>query len=378
MLILLFIVFLFTFLYLLIILIFTYGWYKSATIYHDGRQPSTYVSVIVPFRNEEARLPDIFQSLTCQDYPKDLTEIFFINDQSEDNSVLVMSELIKNSENRNINLIDISGNKTTSSKKTAIAQGISHCTGTLILTTDADCIAGKGWISSVVNFYEKHHPKLISSPVAFLEEKSLFKRLQSLEFMSLIASGAGSVESGAPVMCNGANLAFEKEAYYAVRSISKSSEIASGDDIFLLLDIKKKFGTSTVRFLKDPESVVYTHAKKDLFSFLNQRIRWVSKSKKYKDATIIFVSVIVFLFNLSIASTLVLLIFDVSLFHLYLTLLILKTIVDFPLLYGISCLLGKKDLLKLFIPLQFIYPFYIVLTATIGQFGKFEWKNRKY
>lgn len=378
MLILLFLVSLITVLYLLIILIFTYGWYKTATVFHDGCQPSTPVSVIVPFRNEEARLPDIFQSLTCQNYPKELTEILFINDQSEDNSSLVLMQLIKNTTDRNIKLIDVTASNGTSSKKTAIAQGISHCNGTLILTTDADCFAGNGWISSVVNFYEKHHPKMITSPVAFTEEKSFFTRMQSLEFMSLIASGAGSVEAGFPVMCNGANLAFEKAAYDAVRNTSNSFTTVSGDDIFLLLNIKKKFGSHSIRFLKNPASIIHTHAKSGFLSFINQRIRWVSKSKKYRDSNIIFVSLIIFLFNLLLASSLIASIFNYTILFLFFTLLCIKTITDFPLLYGIAGMLEKKKLLIFVVPLEFIYPFYIVLTAISGQFSKFRWKNRDY
>ena len=58
-------------------------------------------------------------------------------------------------------------------------------------------------------------------------------------FNTLIASGAGAAGASMPILCNGANLAFTKEAWMQSR-LDLVDEQMSGDDIFLLQSIKKR------------------------------------------------------------------------------------------------------------------------------------------
>jgi len=52
--------------------------------------------------------------------------------------------------------------------------------------------------------------------VMFSSEKNWFEKIQSLEFMGLIAIGAGAIANHRPIMCNGANLAFQKDIFYKI------------------------------------------------------------------------------------------------------------------------------------------------------------------
>ena len=364
--------------YLFIIVLFTLGWYKNRRYIPDHHLPATSVSVIVALRNEAVNCDDLFSFLANQDYPADLTEIIFVDDNSQDNTYDLLKTLIYKQGESNFRIVKSSGAGEQSFKKAAIDSGIRISTGNLIITTDADCRAGKKWISSIVSFYEKYQPKLISSPVVFSKDVSIFDSVQSLEFMSLIASGAGSVQAGIPIMCNGANLAFEKEAYYKIGNNNPDNKLISGDDVFLMLNVKKKYGSNAVRFLKCYEAVIQTPARLTLKAFYQQRIRWVSKSRNYRDAGIVSVSIVVFLYNLLLVTTLFASIFSFNGLKVYLLLLFLKIITDLPLLFGISSFFKRKKELLLVLPLQLIYPFYIVIFAVLGQFVGFEWKSRKY
>jgi cellulose synthase/poly-beta-1,6-N-acetylglucosamine synthase-like glycosyltransferase len=367
-----------SFAYMLVIMLFTFGWFRNPDFLPDSHQPHTTVSVVVALRNEEANCEDLFGFLAAQDYPVELTEIIFVDDHSQDNTYNILKSLISKFGRTNFKLIKREKESEQSFKKAAIENGIRISTGKLIITTDADCRAGEQWISSIVSFYERDHPKLISAPVVFTQDKNVFQSLQSIEFMSLIASGAGSVETGVPVMCNGANLAFEKEPYYKTGVDHPDNKIISGDDVFLMLKIKKKYGSRAVRFLKCRDAVVMTPACSTLKSFCQQRIRWVSKSKNYRDAGIICVSLIVFLYNLLLLTAMCASAFSYMGLKVYLALLVFKIIIDLPLLYGVSGFFYRKKELILAIPLQLIYPFYIVIFAVFGQFIRFEWKNRKF
>jgi len=130
--------------------------------------------------------------------------------------------------------------------------------------------------------------------------------MQHLEFLSLVASGAASVNSGFPVMCNGANLIYEKKAFDEVNGFDANENYASGDDVFLLLKMKKHFGKRSISVLNKPKAIVYTEAKKTLSELTHQRLRWASKTKGYRDFAILFVAAIVFGFNLSIITNLLL------------------------------------------------------------------------
>lgn len=143
------------------------------------------------------------------------------------------------------------------------------------------CKAHKNWISTIVSFYSIHKPVLIAGPVVITPLPGFFSKFQSLEFFSLIGSTAGSFGIQNPIMLNGANLTVEREAYYeSIGSLENRS--VSGDDVFLLLDIKRKY-PEKLMFLKSTEAIVSVNPLNTVSEYIQQRLRWVSKSKYYSD-----------------------------------------------------------------------------------------------
>src|SRR6202034_3873742 len=117
--------------------------------------------------------------ILAQDYPKHLTEIIFVDDHSTDRT----AEIIGSYAAQGVRLLQLKEDKPLNSyKKKAIAEAIKLSTGELMVATDADCRMGSRWLSSIVGYYEKENPVMVSSPVTYFEERSLFERMQSLEF----------------------------------------------------------------------------------------------------------------------------------------------------------------------------------------------------
>src|SRR5690606_7520040 len=87
----------------------------------------------------------------------------------------------------------------------------------IILTTDGDCRVGCDWLKAHAEIFAMQRPKLVSGPVTFYEGKTWFEQLQTIEFSSLVGTGAASIQAGKPNMCNGANLAFTKAAFQEVK-----------------------------------------------------------------------------------------------------------------------------------------------------------------
>ena len=362
--------------YLLMTSVFLYGWIKIH-VFEIGKNNNriTNVSVVVAARNEENNIISCLETLVGQDYPKTLFEIIIIDDNSEDSTYLKCNDFIRKTGFTNVKLIKLADyNKV--SKKEAIRCGVENASGQLIITTDADCKVGNKWMGSIVSFYEKQRFKLICGPVSYNKSKGFFQQFQLLDFLSMIISSAGAIGANKSFMGNAANMAFEKDVFYKVISNNYDSDLASGDDVFLMHKVKEKYKNS-IGFIKSREAIVFTEPKKTLKELVLQRVRWASKSKGYQDKHALFFTLTVLEFNFWVVFVLFAGLFNHNFIILYLVLLVFKIVIDFPLIYSISTFNKRTDLLLHYLWVQLLYPFYIVISALFTVFTRrYEWKGR--
>lgn len=369
---------LFGIIYIFLIAGYTYGWFRlKSFIAPTNKQFQTKVTVIIPARNEENNIQHILTDLIRQeDVDRSAFEIIVVDDQSTDSTYQIVEEFIADHKDFAISLIGLcKENAGNTFKKKAIKLAIEKSKGDLIITTDADCRIPEHWLSAILSFYEKEKPKMIVGPVSFHKESSFFEKLQTIEFASLIAITGGAIRIRRPIMCNGANLAYQKEAFIKAGGFG-DDRFSSGDDVFLLLKIRKLFGNDSIRFLKNIDSVVYTEAQKSLKSFIHQRTRWASKNKGY-DLNILFVSFSVYMVNLLLIGGVILSLFYPQLRNLMVYTFLFKGMIDLPILIGIFQFFDRKHLLLLALPLVPLYPVYIVFTGALGIISSYHWKGRK-
>lgn len=332
--------------------------------FKDKSGNDTEVSVVIACRNEEKELPSLLGDLASQIYPSDKVEVIVIDDHSTDNT---LKEAIAF---RNIPRFKIAMNEG-KGKKAAIRTGVELSSSDLIITTDADCRMGNHWISSIVSFYEENKPDLIICPVVLQDNPGLLNKFQQLEFMSLQGVTAGTAAGGSPIMCNGANLAFSREAYQ--RNNDKlHEEIPSGDDIFLLNAIRKDKGK--IMWLQSRDAVVTTKPAHSLRSLLSQRARWISKAPAIRDIFTVIVSTVTFLTIADLLLLLVVGLFAYGYLIILLTALIIKSIPDLMIIYETTRFHSKKRLLAWFLPSLFLYPFYGITTVILSPFFRKAWK----
>ncbi len=268
--------------------------------------------------------------------------------------------------------------------------GIEQSNGELIVTTDADCIAGPDWLISYAAFYEAHQPVFIAAPVSIQNSMRFIEIFQSLDFMTLQGITGASVHKNIHSMCNGANLAYTKEAFKKVNGFTGIDRLASGDDMLLMHKINKAF-PGRLMFMKTKEAIVQTAPVKTIGEFFSQRIRWASKASGYEDKRITAVLLLVYLFNLLLLVLPVLALIDPRSFTLraypltvetgiaefWVMLLILKTIVELYFLYPVARFFHKRRLLFLFPLMQPFHILYTVIAGFLGVFGSYRWKGRK-
>ncbi len=359
-------------LYLLVLIYLIKGWSNLKRPKLDVVDFKTKVTVLIAARNEEEKIALTINDILAQDFPKHLMEVIIVDDHSTDRT----AEIIRSYAPQGIKLLQLNEDKPLNSyKKKAIAEAINQSTGELMVATDADCRMGPKWLSSIVNYYETRNPVMISSPVTYFEEKSLFENLQTLEFGYLVAMGASFIGNNKASTCNGANFAYRKDVFYEVGGFKGIDELASGDDELLLQKVAEKYADK-IAFLKLSEAIVYTHAKANLKEFLNQRRRWASKSTKYKDKKIVALAVGIWLFNVLILVNAILSFFDVRFFYLFLAQYGLKFIFEAIFLLPVTAFFKRRNLIWLLFLLSPIHIVYFVYVGLIGNTKKYVWKGR--
>jgi cellulose synthase/poly-beta-1,6-N-acetylglucosamine synthase-like glycosyltransferase len=328
------------------------------------------VTVIIPTRNEAENLPVLFDALSKQDLDNLTVQFLFVDDHSEDSSFELISKFQQSSE-LNIELIELPPGS--EGKKAASTYGVNHARHEIILCTDADTYPSSRWIKTMVGMMQKDGLQMATGPV-LMSAKGIFQRLQSIEFSGLIGYGASLLHRGVPAMCNGANMAYRKEAFLLVEGYAGNEHIASGDDEFLLQKIAKKF-PGKVSFVKNRESIVQTDAKDQLSELLNQRTRWTGKWKAHQSFWIRFSAIMAFLDALAGLMLFFLLFVNV----LWALLLIIFRIFAEGLYLGkIYRFFDRRLRLVDLLLISAIYPLYVFILGFASVFGRYNWKGRVY
>lgn len=360
--------------YLFVICTLIRGWGKIKPFKRNLKVASTPVSIIIAARNEEDKIGNTIDDILAQDFDKKLLEVIIIDDHSTD----ATAEIVKSYAHQGIQLIQLNESSALNSyKKKAIQTAIGTAVGELIITTDADCRMGPYWLSTIVNYYETHQFKMISSPVAYFEEKNFLEYAQTLEFSFLIGLGASTIGNKSPSTCNGANLAYQRAAFYEVGGFKGIDDLASGDDELLLHKMAALY-EDKIGFLKNSDAIVYTHAKPTISEFIQQRKRWASKSTRYKEKSVIILGVSVWLFNLSILmNTGLALVFPQSdSLNFLLIQLIAKLFFEAIFLNTIANFFKRKLLLVLLPIVGLLHVIYVVYIGIAGNSGHYKWKDR--
>jgi cellulose synthase/poly-beta-1,6-N-acetylglucosamine synthase-like glycosyltransferase len=346
----------------------------------EGFIPKTFISVLIPARNEEDGILNCLNSILKNNYPKYLFEIIVIDDHSEDTTPQLVRNKSDESSNLRliqlINYIKLAENQPY--KKRAIEAAIGEAKGNLIVTTDADCIVSSDWLLMIAAYYETQGKRFIAAPVCFHEEKSNFERFQSLDYIGMMGITGAGVQGRFTHMCNGANLAYDKKLFHEVGGFKGIDHISSGDDMLLMQKVSRRF-PKDIGFLKSMHATVFTKAKPTVRDFLHQRMRWASKSSSYKEFFTVFQLVVVYLFSFNILLSFLLSIFyDLRIFILFIISFSVKMIADYIFLKTVTRFFKREDLMSPFIPPQLIHIIYIIFVGLIANIKKsYVWKGRK-
>lgn len=363
-------------LYAILMVSFGIGFFRLKTFAPQNVKPKTGFTLIVPFRNEAESLPALLQSISKLNYPKNLIEVLFVNDASEDASVVTIQQFVLKRKPSGWKIID-NERKTGSPKKDAIKLAVSKATHNWIFTTDADCILPENLLKNLNVFIQNTPSKMIAGPVLAIPENRFFiSHYQFLESLTLAGVTMGGFGLKTPIMGNGAHLAYEKSAFESVNGFEGNDHIASGDDLFLLEKMQSAF-PGEVHFLKNKTHVVYTKTEKNWSAVVHQRVRWAAKTSGYKSVFSKFTGIVVFAANVAFLLAFWML-FQSENGVFFLMLILVKWAIDEVFVYQINAFF-KKEIHWIYLRLMaFLYPVLTVFIALKALFGNYTWKGRTF
>jgi cellulose synthase/poly-beta-1,6-N-acetylglucosamine synthase-like glycosyltransferase len=347
-------------------------------------KPQTRFSIIIPMRNEAENLPQLLHSISELSYPHHLLELFFIDDDSEDESwslvrvfqsihrtipVFLLSNSVENSEKDTFET-------TYTPKKRAIHRAVSLASCPYIITTDADVILPQLWLESYDAKIQVTNADLIAGGVVVAKANTFLSHYQHYDMLSLQLFGYGSYERNQPVICNGANLCYKKASYIQADVHRGKENIASGDDVFTL----QKFRAlgHRIEYLYDPRSLVWTSAVNSFEALLQQRRRWTKKSTAVDSLYFKGVGVLVMLMQLSLVISVIFSVFNTVYLGFLINAFILKFCVDAWSLKRMAKLQSLEICWIEFLKVSLVYPFFTLMFAASSLYGKFDWKGRRY
>lgn len=335
---------------------------------------SNFVSVIISARNEEETIEKCIRQLILQRFDKEQFELIIIDDASEDNTYELAESILKDSD-VDYRLIKQPAHQ---GKKKNLAIAIELAKGDIIITSDADITyRSLNWLSYIASYFEAHNPNLLILPIDFKDEYTFISKFQIVENIALMAVSAGYTTLKKSFMCSGANLAFKKSAYVAVKGYQSHIHIASGDDVFLLEDIKK-LDVSAIHYLSVKDVIVTTKSQPDFKSLLNQRVRWASKFRHNTNWLNFFGGLVVLLANLFPLALLVSVLNQSVILVPYLvTFTLVKVIFDFLLLFLASHFLNKAKYFWWLLSFECVYFMYALIVGIASLFYKPYWKHKK-
>ncbi len=371
-------------LYIFTIVIVAYGTFTTLATIGFGKlrrsneidlnnTTSDFFSIILSARNEAENIEECIRQVIKQDYPIENFELIIIDDFSDDTTYDIADSILKTS-SLNYQLIKQTRHH---GKKQNLALAIEKAKGPIIITTDADVsFRSINWLKSISAYFKKFGPDMLIMPVDFETQTGLLPRFQILENFALTAISAGYTGIRKPFMCNGANLAFKKNAYLKTNGYQSHLTISSGDDVLFLEDLKK-FPGSSIHYFISRDLIVKTKTQTKVYDFLSQRLRWAYKAKYNSNLLNIISGIIILSANLLFLALLVAII-KKSVIMPYLSIFVIaKVVFDFLLLFLAADFLGRIKYIWWLIPFEFIYWIYALFVGTASLFVKPYWKGKK-
>lgn len=320
------------------------------------------IVVIVPFRNEERNLPQLLHDLSQQSMS---CSVVFVDDHSEDRSVVIIQEQLHRFSDAQLLLAQGEG------KKAALRTAMEATKATYFITLDADVRLSARWFEELRDFLNRVRPVMAVLPVRLSNDHSVLGAWQSAEWNMISALTAGSALAGEAILCNGAHLAFHRDVVQELLPNERS--VSSGDDMFLLEKAKRM---GPVYYYSSDAVSVSTHGVSSWSGFFAQRLRWAGKSRRLKDRHMLGFGLRTFLVQTFQMLLPLYLVFYPDMIWFAIGWIYVKWSAELGYSYNYCRIVNIRWSFISSLMVVVVYPFYSILVAAIGMVYRPKWKGR--
>ncbi len=330
------------------------------------------VSIIVPARNEAGTIQACVEALRAQDYRGRL-EIVVVDDRSTDTTAQrVRDHVAADNRVRLLHAPDLP--RFRCPKKSALAWGIEHSDGELILCTDADCRPPATWVRSMVEHFDLHVGLVAGH--ARPDRGCRFRQwLLGLDNLAVGALAAGSFGMRRPLSATGRNLAYRRRLYEEVGGFGAIGHLMGGDDVYFVR-LVARLTAWTMVFNARQEAVVACSAPPERWKdIVQQKLRHAGKAGHYGGGALLLGAGI-YLFHVVLAVSLVRLV-QGGVDGITAGVWIAKMMLDGALTGSMAGMTqpGDRRLLLGLPVLELAYLPYTLLFTLIGRLGWYRWKT---
>ncbi len=366
-------------------------------------------SIVVVGRNEAKNIDSLLKCLLAQDYASDKYEIIYVDDHSEDESIEVLRAWAARLHSSKLpqprfsllrlgDYLQAIGERREdliAFKKRAIEYAVQRAKGSWIVSTDADCEMGAGWLRGLLAGAVSSGGRIRLGSVIFEEGENLgaggwfLRRFQQLDLLGMMLITCVGLRRGMQ-LANGANWAYLRRDFAAVGGFAGIDAQASGDDMLLLHKIQAHLNqneasapaAAALQFVVATQAAVSTALAGTWGALWQQRMRWASKSAAYTQYKIKAILLLVGLFSVLLLLTPFLCVFLQSnqMYLLTAFLWVLKAVADWHLLNTAAAHYQRRRWLWAFFPSLLLHVVYIVSAGLLAFLAKkrgYTWKGRK-
>ncbi len=359
--------------YLLFIIIILYYWIKSEEyIKIPGFVPQRFYWIVIPARNEAKNIRKCLTALNQQEFPANHWSAVVVDDDSQDETAAIAASFSQK-------LIQLKAVDNQSvGKKSALQAGINACPhpNAVIVTLDADTFVNDKWLLSLAAYFESRQLKAATAPIRNYSSGGILAKLQTYDLIATMLLTHLGFQNRRWYLANGANMMFDLQCFQEVNGYHHGGLFASGDDLFLMEQIAKKW-PGRVDFIKHKWTVAETYPVEGLKNLIKQRVRWASKVRGLKGANIRYIWLLIF-FTLLVPWAFFMLGFFKPVFMVYfLVFWGIKSIADWLFLNGGGEFFEQRITWWNSLLLQPIYSLLILRVAIQSIFtNTYEWKGR--
>lgn len=189
--------------------IFLYMKHKSKQLWPTivDSHYSPKVSIIIPTYNEAEMISYKLENISRLSYPKNLLEIIIVDSNSSDSTTQIVKDFSKQ-KSLDVHLIEETERK---GKSHALNNALSHCTGEVIVISDADCFWPTKLLQSALPFLADPTVGAVSGPkLLFNSKQTWVTRMEESYLKTANFLRVGESKAGSTVFFEGGFSAFKK------------------------------------------------------------------------------------------------------------------------------------------------------------------------